>query len=473
MPSLDSTSSRKSAYWTLAAITFLAAIIRFVGLTRDSLWTDEIFSGFASQLGSIEAVIRYVSHDVHPPGYFIALWAWAQLFGDSDYSLRALSALGGVLFVPLVFRLGRQLYDVRTGLLAAFFGGLLIQGIYYSQEVRAYIWMAVWSALAVSLVIDYVRGTEAGEKSALWWLAAATLVSIVNSYFHYFGLLFSVVLMAGLAGYQLRKGRRPWASLTSLVIVMVSFLPWLPVAAASVGKQNWIQPPTVRTVAETANTLYGPGVGLVVITLLVVMAGLAVGYWRKKTKSTEMGLIGWIVVPLIAALICSFLLRPVYSPRNMMFAFAAGCLILARAIAFFSEKPKVQWSVALGLMVAVFSVHFATGHGYLLRPVKQQVRETSQFIVDHNPDRAPIYGIEWDSAIFYYYLSRTDQLTLLQSVPEKEVAAGFPSFGEAEFWIASAGIDINLLVDLSKEFDIVERGEFIQARAYRLRRKAK
>src|SRR5687768_5657827 len=99
MPSLDSASSKRRAYWTLAAITILAAIVRFVGLTRDSLWTDEIFSGYASQLASITDVIQYVSHDVHPPGYFIALWAWAQVFGDSDYSLRALSALGGVLLV--------------------------------------------------------------------------------------------------------------------------------------------------------------------------------------------------------------------------------------------------------------------------------------------------------------------------------------------------------------------------------------
>ena len=106
-------------------------------------------------------------------------------------------------------------------------------------------------------------------------------------------------------------------------------------------------------------------------------------------------------------------------------------------------------------------------------PIKQQVREAAQFIDLHNTDGLPIYSLDWDEDNFIYYFIGTDEARRLSRIPEASVRSRRLSsvVPDPEFWIASAGIDINAVEDLTRDFEIVEKGEFLLARAYRLKRR--
>ncbi len=465
---LNSDSPRPGDYWTLAAIVLLAALLRLVGLTRESFWIDELFSAYAAIQNNVNAVVEFVQTDVHPPGYFVALWAWAQVFGEGEYSLRSFSAIGGILLIPVVFRLGRQLFDVRTGLVSAFVSALLLQGVSYSQEVRAYIWLAFLSALMVTLAIDYVR------SSSPWALAGMCVVSVANIYVHYFGTLFTVLLWGATIWRIGKLGGRVGLPVLAALGSLLAFVPWIPVALGSVGKSNWIQSPTPKSIAEVANIFYGPGWPLDLLCLAMIAAGMLLSRREKlpQARKTELWLLWWILAPLLSSLAVSVAIRPVYAPRNMLLAFAAASILLARSILYVAQFRHRAWPVAIAFMLVYYGLHFTTGKGYLVRTTKQQVRETSQFIVQYNVDQLPIVVTDKDRVHFYYYLRGTGNERLLQ-------AAGASlrpdDMGEAikfhRFWLASTANPAEPVENLVKDFEIERRGVFHDARAYLLRRK--
>src|SRR5215471_6400520 len=89
-------------------IVLLAAALRLHEIGRQSLWNDE---GNTLRLveRSVPSLLENASHDIHPPGYYLALKAWWSLTGESEFALRAFSALTGLLTVACVYTLGRAL----------------------------------------------------------------------------------------------------------------------------------------------------------------------------------------------------------------------------------------------------------------------------------------------------------------------------------------------------------------------------
>jgi uncharacterized membrane protein len=462
----DVTPSRRD-YIILGLIVLAGALVRIVGLTRESLWTDETFSAYATMFATPAEVLDYARSDVHPPGYYLALWWCAKVFGNGEFTLRLFSAIGGVLLLPIVFRIGRQLFTVRTGLVAALFAAFLIQSIYFSQEVRAYSWMATLSALAVTLAIDWRND---GGAFRILLLAITT---IVLAYFHYFGLMFSALVWTTLLIIPARWDSKLPVVGGAAAFVLV-FLPWLPIAVAQRSRDNWIPAPDMRYIAELFNVYFGPGLPVDAWFAAILACGVALATKRGGVnwKSRENFLLIWIIAPLVVALTFSMLIRPVYSPRNMLIGSGAAIILLARSVEEIGNRLRNLWLPALGVLIGAYAIHFATGKGYLLKPIKQQIREASQYALDRNKN-LPVYTVSWDRMNFAYYYNlsgRDHELKVvdLSAVENRGLAAVVP---EREFWILSAGIDINQIDNLPREFEVIDSAEYIAAHAYRLRRK--
>src|SRR5262245_10729348 len=136
-------------------VILLAAVLRFHLLGHQSLWNDE---GNTLRLVErpIPALLENASHDIHPPGYYLALKAWWLFTGETEFALRAFSALVGVLTVACVYALGRALFAPGAGLVAAFLVALNAFSVYYAQEARMY---ALLALLAAASMLVFVRWT--------------------------------------------------------------------------------------------------------------------------------------------------------------------------------------------------------------------------------------------------------------------------------------------------------------------------
>ena len=85
-----------------------------------------------------------------PPLYYGIAWVWARVFGYAEAGLRSLSAVCGVLLVPVAYGAGRKLISPRAGLIAAALTAFNPFLIWYSQEARSYELVALLSGAPCS-----------------------------------------------------------------------------------------------------------------------------------------------------------------------------------------------------------------------------------------------------------------------------------------------------------------------------------
>lgn len=104
----------------LLAIILIGLFLRVYHLQTQSIWFDEAFSVFESKMSLPQLVETVASVENSPPLYFVFLHYWMMIFGSSESAVRFLSALFGVLAIPVIYLVGRQLFNEEVGLLSAF-----------------------------------------------------------------------------------------------------------------------------------------------------------------------------------------------------------------------------------------------------------------------------------------------------------------------------------------------------------------
>ncbi|GIW93420.1 MAG: hypothetical protein KatS3mg110_1461 [Pirellulaceae bacterium] len=99
----------------LILATILGAALRGYALGAKGLWLDEALSWRLSQFPAWELIRRTGEPTTaHPPAYFLLLRWWIQCFGDSEFTMRALSAVAGVLTIPAAWVAVRALQRLAT-----------------------------------------------------------------------------------------------------------------------------------------------------------------------------------------------------------------------------------------------------------------------------------------------------------------------------------------------------------------------
>ena len=243
--------------WTFPALALivlvLAAGLRFHLLGAQSLWNDEGNSLRLAQRG-VEDLIDAAGRDIHPPGYYVLLRAWIAGAGTSEFALRALSALEGLIAVALATALGRALFGRSAGIAAGLLVALSPLAVYYSQETRMYAQLALLSAASMWIFVVWLRRFSAfldevpppslslpgflsrKESRAFFWLLALGLCNAAGMYTQY---SFAFTLAAQVAWLGVWSAARHLDRTAQRALIaygaagllsLALFLPWLPTA---------------------------------------------------------------------------------------------------------------------------------------------------------------------------------------------------------------------------------------------------
>jgi 4-amino-4-deoxy-L-arabinose transferase-like glycosyltransferase len=164
----DAFSRRKSFPIRLSAPIVALAIITLVGAFF-RLWQigelpAEPGVDLPLILMNVEKVLQGewpIFFTLHPgrEGLYVYLAAgYVKLFGLSYPALRTFGALLGTLTIPLVYLLGRQLYDEETGLLAAGLVAVSRWHIILSRTGLRFILMPIFSVLLIMALAKALRG---------------------------------------------------------------------------------------------------------------------------------------------------------------------------------------------------------------------------------------------------------------------------------------------------------------------------
>lgn len=233
-------------------VLLLAAGLRFAGITFDSLWLDEGYQTLASSIGQPLPDLTRVgdqpflfrfgpARPVHellanfrqvdplcPPLYPVLLNRWMALFGQSDLSVRSLSAMVSLLSIGAVYWCARLAFGSRAALLSALLQAVSPFDIHYAQEARMYSLTVLLSTLSCSTFLVLLRSTRrsGGTAIALGGYAACTW-ALINT--HYTALF--IPLFQGFFAVAYCLMNRRWRLLALLAAgwaaVLVLWLPWL------------------------------------------------------------------------------------------------------------------------------------------------------------------------------------------------------------------------------------------------------
>ncbi len=213
----------------LLIIVTLGALLRFLNLGGQSLWLDE-YTTLEVARRSFGDILAGVGFDRHtPPLYYLLIHCWLQFFPENEFWLRAPSALFDVFNIFLVFIAARALLVVPCSIFAALLYAVSPFAIYYAQEARMY--SLIIFLLLVSLLLFWRLLSIHWSKFEHLLFA---LVAIAGCYTHYYYCLFLAAL-ALLGFVVLRREQRKfviWA--LTLLIIGVSYLPWLQIVFALV-----------------------------------------------------------------------------------------------------------------------------------------------------------------------------------------------------------------------------------------------
>ena len=325
--------------WLLVGLTAVGAALRFATITSQSYWLDESTTVHEMQM-SFGALLHAVRvNETTPPLYFVLAWLWAKLFGTGEAGLRSLSAIAGVVVIPIAYLCGRELVSRRAGLVAAALTAVSPLMIWYSQEARSYMLLVAFCAASF---LFFARGWKApsGRNLALWALFSG--LAVLTHFFAGFLVAPEAVLLL----YRARN-RAAVVAVGAVAIVQAAVLPLA--VSDTTHPLNWINAFPLAIRIQQVPTEFGVGAlyqsSLVSYGLLgaaalsaCLIALLVIGATRRELigAGVAAALVAFVVlVPLALA----ELGRDYYVARNLMPAWIPLAVVIGAACTAARARP--------------------------------------------------------------------------------------------------------------------------------------
>ena len=175
----------KENYW-LTCILFVAAFLRIYHANFQSIWLDEILSMNNSNptLSMKQFYEGIMFWEFIPHMYFLILRFVFDIFGYTTSVARIFSAIIGVFGVYSIYLFGKELINKRTGLLASALVCINFFHISYSQEIRPYGMLFLFTVLSFYRLVIFIKKPTI-SNGILFGLFTGLYLNC-----HFFGLIY-------------------------------------------------------------------------------------------------------------------------------------------------------------------------------------------------------------------------------------------------------------------------------------------
>lgn len=398
---------------TLAGLVAVGAALRLWQLGAHGFWRDEAQALFIAAKPFPTGILRALSHDGHPPLYYLFLHAWTALVGRDEWAIQVVSALCGIALIPLIWQLAREWFPAEGPLLAlaaAFVVALTPLHIYVSREARMYSLVALLAALTLLWVYRAVVGPPRVRPWVLWSLTALAL-----AYSHNWGLFLlasEALWVAGFIAWR-RRRRLVLPAAVAFGAVGLLYLPWLPVLLqqkdALVVNGSWLRqiprPNDLFRLLNEMTSLNWPGNRWWSYGALLALGTVGAGTVGRTRGRVRVAFSPALLLALVAfggpLFVGVFL-----SPRSLgvipnyvtMVAFPAVALLLGRAVA----SVRRPWLVA-PLLVALVLL-WSRALPFLYRVQLSSMREVAAAVqAEARPGDAVIVAPDYIATTFSWY----------------------------------------------------------------------
>jgi uncharacterized membrane protein len=259
--------------WGMGTVAVLGLLL----LGHKNFSMDELDSIFITKNWStLLQVIHYREGNMWL--YYVLLYLWERLVGTGEAAVRALSVIFAVAVVPVVYALGRRLFDARVARLATLMLAVNTFLIFNAQNARAYTLVLFLTTLASHFVARYAQEGKGR------YLAGAGALNVLAVYSHLYALFVVVAQFVALAVAPDRSGRPRWRrwsrALPAFAVTGLLALPLLLAPSFHAQPVSWIPAPEPRNLVGTFAVLSGdflPGAAV----CAGLLGWLAVSLWRR------------------------------------------------------------------------------------------------------------------------------------------------------------------------------------------------
>lgn len=203
-------------FWLMLFIVSLGTILRLIFIDKpDGLWNDEYVSWAIASIPISKNFFHEIASQCHMPFYYFYLKFFIHFFGNSDLMLRLTSVLPGILSIIAMYFVGKEFMDEKLGILCASITSLSSFLIYFSQEVRFYELLFLFSSLALLFTLRLSR--QQNILNLILFLTSNLLIIFTHTIGFIF-VFFNLVLISFWLGKN--KGfKKPIIKIWSVIII--------------------------------------------------------------------------------------------------------------------------------------------------------------------------------------------------------------------------------------------------------------
>ncbi|MDI6866504.1 glycosyltransferase family 39 protein [Methanoculleus sp.] len=423
----------------LLGLTFVGFILRFYNLGGNSLWLDEATTlTFARQsLGGIWASVA--AGEFNPP-----LFYWLEhgmiFFGESEFVLRFLPALLGVLTIPAIYLIGKEFRDKNVGLLAAALLTFSPFHIFYSQEARAYAPMLFFFSLALLFYIKAYRSNETRS----WVLFG--IFSAIAFWTHFYAFVPVAVLVLHALITQVGEIHKDLGTARnialSIVVFIVITLPLL-IVTAELFLVRTSSAPTygiqgVNVIYQTLLQISGFNDLIMVLFIILFLIGV-ISTWREDRNGSLL-LVFMMILPLAASLLLSS--RMPMIPRYLIYLLPVYFVGIASSYPALYAIVRDKRAIYLAI-TAVFLISTPFLATYYTTPQKNDWRGFSEELAGMTVDGDLIVVLPpyMSQPLDYYYSNTTDGTIEVGANTGEDLDAILEQYpGRRVFYVVTADI---------------------------------
>jgi len=320
--------------YQLEIIILVGFILRIYRLGYHDLWYDEVITLF--KLPHLNFLKVW-----NPPFYFAIIAGWTKIFGFSEFSLRFPSLLFSLACIPVIYLLGKELFNKSAGFYAAAIMAVSPFQLWYAQEARSYSLMLFLALLSGYFQFLFIKRKR---NKFLYWCAIFAVLGLYTHPYYIFFAITQLICCITLCG-------RKW-SVRMLVISLLIPLSFIPLLSKSWKRLSvilngfWVPPVNWKSFLITAeNFNLGYNSHLItylafdILALIIFIGALQIISKEKSIRRPFAFSLILFLLPIAAAFTFSKLLVSVYIPRGLIICSPYYYLILGLGITAFRKGP--------------------------------------------------------------------------------------------------------------------------------------
>ena len=351
----------------ITLITILATILRIIGIDKaGGLWNDEYISWSIANIPLSKAFLKGIASQCHMPFYYLYLKVFSHI-SNNDLILRFSSVIPAMISVPVMYLVGRTKSKL-CGILCALFVAASSFLIYFSQEVRFYSILFLFSALSLLFTLRIVK--KQNKHNLIGLIVSNCLILFTHTIgfvYVFFNLLFVSIILKNKENFK-KVFIYTWSILT-LTLALTS--PLLLRIFTTVSFSQWWASFSITRIAQVFVDFFTPVISqilplealngyhlyasFVLIATIITLTVIVIGLFYKKVKNEN--LIFYVALAVFVVMILASLLdKMVFEAKYIIEIYPILIFVFFNTILAFNKKR-----IKIPLLLIFFAIQF----GYL------------------------------------------------------------------------------------------------------------